>query len=281
MINIWKCWENKMQIPGTHLHISGMSVAGLRTCFYIHELQTLLDAGISFPYSPRHIFITHGHSDHIANLPLSVIGMRRPTVYCPHQIVSLINNYVQSMNDLTDGCENMSNALDLYKPIGLTPGDTFHINGGYIVKTYECDHRAPTLAYGFTRSVQKLMDEFKSLTGAQIKELKKTKENEMFKTQTTHDFLFCGDTTIKLFDNPEVLQYKTIMVECSFLHESEKEHAQSKKHMYWGDLLDVVKAHPQTTFILIHFSLRYSWEEIQTTINAAGVSNVVCWDSYS
>ena len=56
------------QLNKTHKKLQGYSIAGLRTNFFIQP-DLILDAGISAPFQPRYILITHGHGDHIANVP--------------------------------------------------------------------------------------------------------------------------------------------------------------------------------------------------------------------
>ena len=69
-VQLWKTWNEikPHKLIGTNKTIQGYSIAGLRTNFFIQP-DLMLDAGISAPFSPKYILITHGHSDHIANLP--------------------------------------------------------------------------------------------------------------------------------------------------------------------------------------------------------------------
>ena len=65
-----------------------------------------------------------------------------------------------------------------------------------------------------------------------------------------------------MFFKMNIFGYKHIIVECTILNEEEKESAYSHGHIYWGDLKTIVKNHPDNQFILIHFSTRYSDDEI-------------------
>lgn len=47
----------------------------------------MLDAGCSSPYDPTAILLTHGHSDHVANLPFHCYGVAPVQIYAPHEIV--------------------------------------------------------------------------------------------------------------------------------------------------------------------------------------------------
>ena len=71
------------------------------------------------------------------------------------------------------------------------------------------------------------------------------------------------------------------MVECTILTEDGKESAKKHMHTYWGDLLPIIKSHPNNHFILIHISTRYNQEEIIEFFNKEkethGITNVEPW----
>ncbi len=75
---------------------------------------------------------------------------------------------------------------------------------------------------------------------------------------------YITDTSIKPFGDDAWLSKITscgcVMVECSFLPEHEE---LEKKHICWTDLKPVVAAHPNTTFVLIHWSCRYTERQIE------------------
>ena len=69
--------------------------------------------------------------------------------------------------------------------------------------------------------------------------------------------------------------------EISFYIPEVKESAYKNGHIYWGDLLPIVKSHPKNQFILIHFSTRYTDEFIteffDNTIKENELTNVYPW----
>lgn len=84
-----------------------------------------------------------------------------------------------------------------------------------------------------------------------------------------------------------IFQCSTIVVECSFLAvgmdeaKAEKE-AISRGHVAWTQLRPYVESHPEIEFILVHFSKRYSDEEVRTYFETASNSgsrppNVLLW----
>ena len=77
--------------------------------------------------------------------------------------------------------------------------------------------------------------------------------------------LFAFDTTIKAFhDTPELLTYKTIVTECTFLYPEHQELAVSSMHIHWKDIRPIIESHPNVTFILTHFSARYTDSDIES-----------------
>ena len=73
---IYRIWNDHehIKLSGTPYTLQGFSIAGYRTNFYIPQLNLMLDAGISANFTPKKIFITHSHADHIANLPFHSYG---------------------------------------------------------------------------------------------------------------------------------------------------------------------------------------------------------------
>jgi ribonuclease Z len=91
-------------------------------------------------------------------------------------------------------------------------------------------------------------------------------------------FAFLGDTHVDVFErNPWLFDYPVLITECTFLDDAEMDRANRVGHTVWSRLKPVVTAHPETLFVLIHFSLRYSdrevlaffqreWEEVKDNV---------------
>jgi ribonuclease Z len=64
----------------------------------------------------------------------------------------------------------------------------------------------------------------------------------------------------------------------SFLYEEHRTQAERTMHTIWGDLEPVVRKWPGTIFVLMHFSMRYSDEEVRAFFREREVpGNVVVW----
>src|SRR3989344_3603548 len=86
----------KINLWNTEWHIEGESVAGKYTCLIIPELKVKLDAGVMTDMVAEHIFITHGHLDHIHHLASSLLdtGQVKPNVFMYEPISWKIHHYL-------------------------------------------------------------------------------------------------------------------------------------------------------------------------------------------
>jgi ribonuclease BN (tRNA processing enzyme) len=94
-------------------------------------------------------------------------------------------------------------------------------------------------------------------------------------------FAFMGDTTIDVFKDPknsELLKTPVIMVECTALDDLiTPATARERGHTHCDELEPIVRAHPDITFILIHFSRSYKEDFIVNMFENVQCNNVVLW----
>lgn len=111
--------------------------------------------------------------------------------------------------------------------------------------------------------------------------------------QTGEACLFKGDYTAACMSEEEhelqaklIFQCNTVIVECSFLaigmdEAAAEAEAIKRGHVAWSQLKPYVEAHPETQFILVHFSKRYKDAEISAhfkdMIKIGGPTNVLLW----
>jgi len=245
-------WSKSWQIPGTIYTICGYSRAAYRTGFYIKELKLMLDAGPQNFSSPESIMVTHKHDDHLAELALTLIPSS------PDSLVATVYAPVSAFAAIAAAARGFP---CLFK--GLIPGDVrmIHNKNPMMVKVIKCDHSVDTISFAFSLIKTKLKSEFHGKKGKELKQLKMDGVNiseEILKKE----FAFICDTSIHVFEMyPEIIEYPVIIVECTFLKDDEIQNAIDTKHIHWSQLEPIVAKHPEITFMLIHFSLRYGKDE--------------------
>lgn len=267
---LYDIWRYSMKIPETRLTLKGHSRGSERTGFYIPELKIFLDAGIQAYFNPEMILITHCHTDHSFALPLLLTSITTQPIICvPNEHLDLFRDFEISCYRLNRGGEPSSK---LIRFLGVSQGDIIPHNN-FSIKVMKLDHSVPTVGYGIREVRSKLKKEYINLSGKDICTLKK-EGKEISEDILYPQFAFLCDTTTKVFElNPELFDYPSIAIECTFFDEETINIAKESKHTHWKDLKPIVEIHPEITFILIHFSMRYSDINIPDK-----PKNVIIWD---
>jgi len=285
-----------------------------------------LDAGLSSPYSPDYICVTHSHSDHIANIFYHLYGCKQGQkikIYTPVQSVNLLDDLIKSthratcnikksvgeiinelkqtkisnpeeIDKLIDGLNakvystdnNIQGIDQLYEivPVNNITGviDLNIKKRNISIEFIECCHEIPSIGFGFIESKQRIKSEYNHLRNPEgSKELSRLRKEgiQINENYNEYPFIYLGDTSEKVLENPELLKYKNIMIECTFIGDDELEQAKKTKHIHFNHLEEFVKSHPEIHFILYHFSQRYKKEEIEKYFAEKKYSNIYCWIS--
>ena len=173
--------------------------------------------------------------------------------------------------------------LQTHETRGIQAGDTVPLRRtvDFTAEAFHCDHQVPCLGYVFKVNSHKLKQEYMGRKGVELKQLRQSGV-EITALQSTPVFAFLGDTTAAtLASEPQWLKdgIPVVITECSFLYESHREQSIKTKHTIWQDLEKVIRKWPKTTFVLTHFSLRYSDEAIRQFFDEMPnpPSNIVVW----
>lgn len=279
--------------PPHHRHVlTGRSRAAWHTSFVVPQLNLLLDAGLCVNrLRPRHVFLTHGHNDHVLLAPAFVVGRDPddpPDVFCPAEMAPAFDAFVRANALLNQGGllgpeDAEVGRLDTHVTHGLRPGDEVALRRAkdVVARAFACDHTVPCLGYVFGTSTRRLRAEFAGRPGGELRDLRRAGV-EVTAPHWEPMFAFLGDTTAAtLAAGPEWLVggIPVVVTECSFLYEEHRAVAERTKHTLWSDLEVVVRRWPATTFVLMHFSLRYSEEQIRRffkeMVDPPG--NIVVW----
>jgi len=272
-------------IPGTPWNIIGYSRACYRTGFYINHLDLLIDAGPQKSGNPKTILITHCHADHIANLPLTLIdqntksGANMSTIFVPEKSRVRLDNYVKAMFSVNYSIDFKGTTAN-YQSVKAFDNIYHKANNTYIkIEIFACSHDVPTVGYGISSKKSHLKQEYFNLKG-NAKALVELKQKGIEITNTIYrpDIAFIWDTGISVLqNNPTILNYGVVMIECTFLYDDDYEQSISKKHIHWKSLKPYIIENSHITFVLVHFSLRYSESEINIFFKQQSLNNVVPW----
>ena len=259
--DIFNLWNNTYNIIGSNLVIKGYSRAGERSSFQIPAISLMFDAGIRTSNTPNHIFISHCHADHIFDLPIILAGTTSKTnIYSPIE-ENIVDNFVRSSFAFINNGNVQTSPYQINR---IMPSQKINFSENkrdYQIEVFKCFHRVPTNGYGLSEIKKKLKPEYVGKSGKELVELKQS-NIEICYQFIDNIFAYLTDTTTKVFNNESIFNYKTIMVECTILTEDAKDSARKHKHTYWGDLLPIIKSHPDNYFLIIHISHRYNQEEI-------------------
>lgn len=145
-----------------------------------------------------------------------------------------------------------------------------------------CDHTCDSVGYVVYRRKDVLKDEFRGLSGPELKRLRTESTEPLTRSVRKPLLTFMSDTTPRAFDDAEWLEAMPVVItECTFLKEEHRVNAERTKHTLWSDLEPVIRTHPTTTFILIHFSHQYTSHGIESFFKNLEdpPSNIVVWFS--
>jgi ribonuclease Z len=282
----WKTWR----IPGTELTLTGYSRANDKTFFHIPELRCSLDAGLCEGRQVDTVFLTHTHHDHSKDLDFLASNASGTDIYLPADAMPYVESYLRASAELNHGPTFDPSLTGGHRLHGMRHGDEFVFGRrGHHVRVVECEHKVPCVGYAFSERRKALHPEFEELRRSLLQQgrggefgrimAQRRKEGAEVDTQVDRPlFAFLGDTHVNVFDrNPWLFDYPVIITECTFIDDAEMARADRVGHTVWSRLRPVIEAHPETLFVLTHFSLRYSDAEILTFFGQDSPDNVLPW----
>ena len=289
----------RVELENGKLSIIGLGRSADASAYFLPELGIVLDAGIQVKsLRPKLVLLSHAHRDHIQALPTHAAGKAK--IICPETIEPLVRRFLLAEAQLNYGNptqtdEETINALGDYDIQGvqdgeefLLPRETYHGSPTPIgVQVFRAPHKegVPAVSYGLYRAKTRLKPEYTRLPKS---ELGKLIQQDTVITETHNEgiLFYTGDTTINLLKDrwKEILpKYKHVIHEVTFLGKPSSEldeSARRKGHTHYAQLHPWICAFPETTFVCVHWSLRYSREDVIQffEVEYGGVpKNVVLW----
>ncbi len=249
------------------LTIEGYSRAAVQSYWRIPELKVGFDIGGS-PWSfmgTQTFFVTHGHLDHMAALPVYVarrrmMKMEPPTVYVPEEIRDNVDRLLRAWQRLDRGRMN----VDL---IGVKPGDELELSRENVVTVFKTKHTVPSVGYVVWERRRKLRTEFAELSGPEIRDLRLS-GTEVTEEKREPIVCYVGDTAPSGLDSYEpVYKAKILITELTFFrpeHRREKIHKFGHTHI--DDIIERAERFENQLIVVTHFSTRYHDREIRRVV---------------
>jgi ribonuclease Z len=240
------------------LTIEGYSRAAVQTYWRFPELKVGFDFGAQ-PWSfmsTETWFVSHGHLDHIAALPVFVarrrmMKMEPPTIYLPQVAMDPVQEILRQFTLLDRG--RMPCRL-----VGIKPGDEIELSREHVVTVSETRHTIPSLGFIVWERRKKLRPEFAELRGDQIRDLR------LGGTEVTYELrlprlAYVGDSAPAGLDNcPPMYEAEVLICEMTFVSpEHRKQKIHKFGHMHLDDFVDRRDRFQNQLIIAAHLSTRY------------------------
>lgn len=214
-----------------------------------------------------------------------------PTIFLPKVATDSCGQYLDHHINFRLHGQEVDMLLPTYTLQGVEAGEKIKLTGKQnadkVVEVFHCYHSVSCVGYGFLQMKKKMKPEYVGMEGKQLGQLRR-QGVEIDYLYENPMFVFMGDTTAQFYvDQAElekegkenVFRYPLIITECTFLgtDADDAERANKTKHTLWPELKPFIESHPNITFVLIHFSHRYSEKTIREFFAKEKLANVVAF----
>ncbi len=250
--------------------IEGYSRAAVQSYWRIPELKLGFDLGAQ-PWSFMGTgtwFVSHGHLDHIASLPVYVarrrmMKMEPPVIYMPEETVEPIERILKLFTRLDRG----RMPCDL-RPI--KPGSEIELSRDHVVTVSATKHTVPSLGFVVWERRRKLKTEYQHLQGHEIRDLRLA-GTDVTEERRVAKLAYLGDSAPEGLDAcPAMYEAQVLIMEITFVapsHRKDKIHKFG--HMHLDDVVERRDRFKNELVIGTHFSTRYPAKRIRDLVGRA------------
>ena len=155
-------------------------------------------------------------------------------------------------------------------------------NFKFKLEIFKSTHTIATTGYGFIECRSGLKPEYRHLRRDQEAiSILKSQGIEICAEYDHPHFCYLGDTDHRILYesdgkwNRHLEKYSTIIIECTFLEDTDTKQAKDKKHMLFSRLLPFIEQHQNINFMLCHFSMKYKDKDIIDFFNKINLPNII------
>ncbi|KAK3084659.1 hypothetical protein FSP39_017061 [Pinctada imbricata] len=274
--------EKKGFIKIGKYHVFPWTISGLESCVVVRsdDLFVVFDMGYSHRETImcKHVFISHGHMDHIGGLPQhnmkrGLFRLPGATYFLPKHLVEKVSAVASLFHDIhgTDSENMLEEELHL---VGVDPGETIEISPKFFAQPFQTHHRVKSQGYLIYKRNKELKPEYRGLEGREIGE--KVKSGiDVYQITTSPEIAYTGDTTFEVFQNlphPDLLKVKLLITESTYIDLDPKTDsiakARERGHIHVQEIIRNEEFFKDVGAIcLTHFSDKYPPSYIDRTLS--------------